>query len=211
MLPIRLNETEREDFDGPIVELWRDDAFIGMVFWDGEAPILQVYPDGDDVHDLDVRELQLILDTAIRIVDPDAFDREMDELRSAAAAGDPETWGDEHPATVELLAEFDTRAVHRDVDGEGFFSKDVAMSFIARCEELDLAVVEMDGLSLADGEVSSIDGLDLEVPDQPLMTWSGFRSYCNATAQSVLGSWPNDPTLVVAFVLRQPDGEDIVA
>jgi hypothetical protein len=211
MLPIRLIETEREDFEGPIVELWRDDVFIGMVFWDGEAAILQVYPDGDDVHDLDVRELQPILDTATRIVDPEAFDREMDELREAASAGDPETWGDEHPATAALLAEFDSRAVHRSVDGEGFFTKDTAMSFIARCEELDLAVVEMDGLTLADGEVDSIEGLDLELPDQPTMTWSGFRSYCNATAQSVLGSWPGDPALVVAFVLRQPDGEDIVA
>ena len=55
MLPIRIIETEREDFDGPVVELWRDDDFIGFVFWDGESTILQVYPDGDgDVHDIDV-------------------------------------------------------------------------------------------------------------------------------------------------------------
>ena len=49
MIPLRIVETEREDFDGPIVELWRDDEFIGMVFWDGETSVVQVYPskDGD--------------------------------------------------------------------------------------------------------------------------------------------------------------------
>ena len=86
MLPIRIVETEREDFDGPIVELWRDNDFIGFVFWDGESTILQIYPDGQgDVHDIDVGELQMLLDTATRIVDPDAFAEEMDELRTAAA------------------------------------------------------------------------------------------------------------------------------
>lgn len=208
MLPIRLIETEREDFDGPIVELWRQDVFVGLVFWDGESTILQVYPDGDgDVHDLDVRELQMLLDTATRIVDPDAFDEEMDQLR--AAAGTAQTWGDEHPATVELLGEFDTRSVFRSDDGEGFFDRSTAVAFIAKCEELDLAVVEMDGLTLDESGVSSVEGLALEVTDQPMMTWSQFRSFANATAQSTLESWPTD--VVLAFVFRQPDAEDIVA
>ena len=210
MLPIRLIESEREDFDGPIVELWRQDVFVGLVFWDGESTILQVYPDGDgDVHDLDVRELQMLLDTATRIVDPDAFDEEMDQLRAAASTA--QTWGDEHPATVELLAGFDTRSVFRSDDGEGFFDRSTAVAFIAKCEELDLAVVEMDGLTLDDASVTSIEGLALEVPDQPMMTWSQFRSFANVTAQTTLDSWPADDDLVVAFVFRQPDAEDIVA
>ncbi|MFO7699004.1 MAG: hypothetical protein R6W79_00160 [Acidimicrobiia bacterium] len=210
MLPIRIIETEREDFDGPIVELWRDDDFVGLVFWDGEATILQVYPDGDgDVHDLDVRELQMLLDTAMRIVDPDAFDAEMDQLRTAAVAA--QSWGDEHPATVELLADFDARAVFRTDEGEGFFDRATALAFIDKCEELDLAVVEMDGLDLVDDAVTSRDGLDLVVPDQPMMTWSEARAFANRTAHRTLDGWPDDDDLVVAFVFRQPDGEDIVA
>ena len=210
MLPIRLIETEREDFDGPVVELWREDDFVGFVFWDGEATILQVYPDGEgDVHDLDVRELQMLLDTATRIVDPDAFEQEMDELRSAAVAA--QEWGDEHPATVELLAAFDGRAVHRTEDGEGFFERSVATEFIDRCEELDLAVAEMDGLVLDGTTVTSIDGASLEVPDQPMMTWSEFRSFANRTAHQTLSGWSSPPGFVVAFVFRQPDGQDIVA
>lgn len=210
MLPIRLIETERDDFDGPIVELWREDDFVGLVFWDGESTILQVYPDGEgDVHDLDVRELQMLLDTATRIVDPDAFDQEMVELRSAAVAA--QEWGDEHPATVELLAAFDDRAVHRTEDGEGFFARSVASEFIDRCEELDLAVTEMDGLRHDGASVEGIEGRSLAVPDQPMMTWSEFRSFANRTAHRTLAEWPHEPDLVIAFVFRQPDGEDIVA
>ena len=211
MLPIRLIETERDDFDGPVVELWRQDDFIGFVFWDGEATILQVYPDGEgDVHDLEVGELQMLLDTATRIVDPEAFDEEMDELRQAAGAS-PDTWTDEHPATLELLATFDEQAVHRTEDGEGFFPADVAARFIGSCEELDLAVTEMEGFDL-EGDTLVADGqLVVEIASQPMMTWSQFRAFANTSAQHALSLWPARESLVVAFVFRQPDGEDIVA
>lgn len=209
MLPIRIIETEREDFDGPIVELWRDDDFIGFVFWDGESTILQVYPDGDgDVHDIDVAELQMLLDTATRIVDPDAFAEEMDDLRTAAAS---QSWGDEHPATAELLAAYDAKALHRTEDGEGFFAAELAAAFVAKCEELDLAVTEMEGFDLVDGELSADSSLMVAVQDQPMMTWSQFRAFANTTAQQALATWPLRETLVVAFVFRQPDGQDIVA
>lgn len=209
MLPIRLIETEREDFEGPVVELWRDDDFVGFVFWDGDATILQIYPDGDgDVQDLDVSELQMLLDTATRIVDPDAFESEMDDLRKAAAV---QSWGDEHPATVELLAQFDELAIHRNDDGEGFFARDVATRFITTCDELDLAVTEMEGFELTAGDVAPDSALVVEVVDQPMMTWSQFRSFANVTAQNALAAWPDRDGLVVAFVFRQPDGEDIVA
>ena len=211
VLPIRIIETEREDFDGPIVELWRDDDFIGLVFWDGEATILQVYPDGGgDVHDLDVRELQMLLDTALRIVDPDAFDAEMDELRGAVSSQDQE-WGEEHPATAELLAEFDELAEHRSEDGEAFFSRDTAAQFIRRCEELDLAIMEMEGLDRRDDQLTADQELVLETAEQPMMTWSQFRAFANLTAQQTLTLWPYRDSLVVAFVFRQPDGVDIVA
>lgn len=209
MLPIRIIETEREDFDGPIVELWREDDFIGFVFWDGESTILQVYPDGGgDVHDIDVGELQMLLDTATRIVDPDAFEEEMDELRTAAAG---QTWGDEHPATADLLSTYDAQALHRTEDGEGFFDASLAAGFIAKCEELDLAVTELEGFDLTDGELSADASLMLAVQDQPMMTWSQFRSFANISAQQVLAAWPSRESLVVAFVFRQPDGQDIVA
>lgn len=210
MRPIRLIETERDDFEGPICEFWSGDNFIGMAFWDGESTMLQIYPDSNgDVHDLDVAELQMLLDTAVRMVDPDAFDDEMDELRDAVGAA--QLMQGEHPATVALLSEFDSQAVHRTEDGEGFFPRSVAIRFIDKCEELDLAVTEMDGFELVREELAALDGLVLEVPEQPMMTWSEFRSFANATVTNTLSTWPSRDTLVVAFVLKQPDGEEIVA
>ncbi|MGI9584961.1 MAG: hypothetical protein ACR2N7_05165 [Acidimicrobiia bacterium] len=209
MLPLQLVETDRDDFEGPVVELWRGGTFIGMVFWDGEAPILQVYPDGDDVHDLDVAELQSILDTALRIVDQEGFDEEMEQLREAAAAQTP--GGDDHPATIELLGEFDSQAVFRTDDGEGFFRRSIAEAFIAKCEELDLAVVEMEGFDLNGEELKALGDLVLETPTQPMMTSSQFRTFANVTAQDTLRLWPSRENLVIAFVFVQPDGESIVA
>jgi hypothetical protein len=209
MIPITMVETDRDDFEGTVVELWRADSFVGMVFFDGAAPIVQIYPDGDDdVHDLDVRELQVLLDTAVRIVDPAALDEDLADLREAARTAG---WEGEHPATAELLSEFDDRAVHRTEDGEGFFERAVADAFIARCEELDLAVVEMEGFDLVDGELGPDTGLELAVTPQSMMTWSEFRTFANATAASKLAEWPMHDSLVVAFVFQQPDAEIIVA
>jgi hypothetical protein len=209
MIPIRLAETERDDFDGPIVELWRQDEFIGMVFWDGETPIVQIYSDASgDVHDLDLNELQRLLDTALAMVDPGGED-EFTELQGAVEASGDET--SEHPATADLLAVFDPQAVFRTDDGEGFFPKAIAESFITRCEELDLAVVEMEGFDLEGTTLVPRPQLDLQVRPQEVMTWSQFRTFANVSAHDTLRTWPNRDTLVVAFVFQQPDTEIIVA
>lgn len=212
MIPIRLAETEREDFDGPIVELWRQDEFIGMVFWDGEAPIVQIYTDAaGDVHDLDVNELQRLLDTALAMVDPGGDeDAEFSELRAAVAeAGADE--GPEHPSTADLLAVFDAQAVFRTDDGEGFFPRPIAEAFITKCEELDLAVVEMEGFDFDGTTLVQRPQLDLHVRPLEKMTWSAFRTYANVSAHDTLRGWPKRESLVIAFVFQQPDTEIIVA
>jgi hypothetical protein len=210
MIPIRLAETERDDFDGPIVEFWREDEFIGMVFWDGDSPIVQIYPDADgEVQDLDVYELQQLLDTAIRMVDPGG-DEDFVELRAAVADAAIDD-ADVHPATADLLEEFDPRAVFRTDDGEGFFPKKVAEAFITKCEELDLAAVEMEGFDLEGTTLVPRPKLDLRVTPQSVMSWPEFRTFANITCHDTLRVWPNRDSLVVAFVFQQPDTETIVA
>lgn len=211
MLPIQMVETERDDFDGTIVEMWRGDVFVGMVFWDGDSPIVQFYADGDgEVQDIDVREIQQLLDTALQIVDPNAFDDDFSALRDAVAEVAEEESG-VHPATAALLGEFDVRAVYRTDDGEGFFRRGDAEDFIEKCEELDLGVVEMEGFDLEGETLVSRPNLDLVVTPQEVMTWSEFRTYANATAADTLRLWPSREALVVAFVIQQPDTETIVA
>ncbi len=218
MLPLRIVETEREDFDEPVVEIWMENEFVGMVFWDGSATVVQIYPAGDDdVHDLDVRDLFRVLEMAEKIVDPLAFD-EVEGLiqlgggRAQTKREEPEDdWSDEDPATVELLSEFDPLAAFRSEDGEGFFPRDVAERFVRRCDELRLAVVEMEGFDLVDGELKARPGLELVVRPQPVMSAGEFYLHANATALDHLDGWPRRETLVVAFVVQQQDGETIVA
>lgn len=212
MIPLRIVETEREDFDGPIVELWRDDEFIGMVFWDGETSVVQVYPSKDgDVHDLEIRDLQRALDTAERMVDADAYEKgEFTELR-AAAVQQADEWQDEDPATVELVGEFDSQAAHRSEDGEGYFPRDAAEGFIRKCEELGLAVVEMEGFDWDERQLSARPGLVLVVRPEEMMTWPQFKTYANARVAETLAEWPGRDSLTVAFVVQQPDGETFVA
>jgi hypothetical protein len=221
MLPLRIVETEREDFDEPVVEIWMEDEFVGMVFWDGSATVVQIYPSGeDDVHDLDVRDLFRVLEMAEKIVDPLAFD-EVDgliQLGGARAQAKREEqdeseddWSDEDPATVDLLSEFDPLAAFRSEDGEGFFPRDVAERFVRRCDELRLAVVEMEGFDLVAGELKARPGLELVVRPQPVMSATEFYLHANATALDHLDGWPRRGSLVVAFVVQQQDGETIVA
>jgi len=212
VIPLRIVETEREDFDGPIVELWRDDDFVGMVFWDGEAAVVQIYSDEDgDVHDLEIRELLQTLDTAERMVDPYAYEEgELAGLR-AKVGSESDEWADEDPATVELVGEFDSQATHRSEDGEGYFVREVAEAFVNKCEALGLAVVEVEGFDWDGSQLMARPGLVLVVRPEEMMTWPQFRRHANAQVLDVLAGWPQRSSLVLAFVVQQPDGETFVA
>jgi hypothetical protein len=213
---MRIVESEREGFDEPVVELWRDDEFVGMVFWDGDVAVAQIYPDADgDVFDLDLSELVQVFELAERIVTPEEY---LDELTvgvleedASAADEDEEDWSGEHPATLELVGEFDPRAAHRASDGEGFFPREVALEFIRRCDELDLAVAEMEGFDLERTILKPRPNLNLTVRVPGVSDWSTFRAAANAMALDTLTGWPTRSSLVVAFVVQQPDGESFVA
>ena len=125
MLPLRIVETDRPDFEEPVVELWREDDFVGMIFWDGEEALVQIYPDHDgDVYDIEINDLLRVLDVAIRIVTPEeAIDDDGSYLPQYSA--EPEgSWDNEHPATAALTGEFDAQVVFRTEDGEGFGNLD---------------------------------------------------------------------------------------
>jgi hypothetical protein len=208
VIPLRIVETEREGFEQTVVELWRDDEFVGMVFWDGGATIVQIYPADDDVYDLELDDLIRVLDTAQQIVDPFAFP-EAEGFISLRPTGDE--WEDEDPATAALVGEFDPEAVSRSEDGEGFFPHAVAVDMIERCEELGLAVVEMEGFDLVAGELEARPGLTLTIePPAAPMAFSDFRTMANELAATNLRNWPQRDSMVVAFVIQQPDGERIV-
>lgn len=213
MMPLRFVETDRDTFDEPVIELWRDNEFVGMVFWDGEAAVVQIYQDeSGDVYDLGLVELVRVLDLAEQIVTPEEYRTSPGlQLDSSDAVDNEGDWAEEHPATLALVGEFDPRASHRSEDGEGFFPRDVAADFVDRCDELDLAVVEMEGFDLEGGELRPRPNLVLNVTLPGVFDWSVFRPTGNALARDTLVGWPRRDNLVVAFVVQQPDGETFVA
>jgi hypothetical protein len=219
VIPLRLVETEREGFEEPVVELWRDDEFVGFVFWD-EGSIVQIFHDrDDDVFDLDLHDLLRVLDLADRMVAPGFGDFAVlqDAIRSGEAAyeasdgeAEDEDWEDEDPAVVALAEEFDEQAAHRNDDSEGYFDTATARRLIDACDRLDLAIVEMDGFDLEGAALIPRPNLTLEVADGGGAEWSDYRRLSNDAARGTLVGWPGRPSLVVAFVIKRHDGERIV-
>ena len=214
MLPLRIVETDRPDFDEPVVELWRDNDFVGMVFWDGEETIVQIYPDDDgDVHDLEVGDLIRALDTAIRIVTPEDRLEEEDEeyLRDYNAAVPEGEWNEESPDTNAVTGEFEDRVVYRADDGEGFYDHATAIELVDRCEELGLAVVEMDGFDLQGSQLTHRPELGVFVDAPAGIDWSTRAAAANAQTRAALDAWPDIASLVATFVVQQRDGESFIA
>ena len=209
MIPMRLVETDREGFDEPVVELWRDDEFVGMVFWDGDTAVVQIYADDDgDVKDLDVRELTRVLDIAESIVSPYAVDDQVDQV----GEGDGDGWADEDPSTVTLVEEFDGRARHRTEEGEGYFVWEDADALVRRCDQLDLAVLELEGFDLVAGRLEPLPEQKLFTAVDGAVPWDGFRAAANARATDALLDWDDrSGTRVFAFVIGLAGGDSFVA
>lgn len=214
MLPLRIVETERPDFDEPVVELWREEDFVGMVFWDGEEAIVQIYPDGaGDVHDIAVEDLFRVVELAVQIVMPEeeleaAGDAFLAAVNDAAPEG---TWDEEDPFTRTLTDEFDDRVVFRAEDGEGFFDKQTALELVERCEQLGLAVVTMDGFDLEGAVLIPRPELGLAITAPGGLDWGVRAAAANAQVRAALEAWPSRSSLVAAFVIQQGDGETFIA
>ena len=211
MLPVRIIEKDHDDFDEPIVELWRENDFVGYVFWDEDVAVVQFYQDRDgDPFDLDLNEVQRVLDIAGQIVTPELFgeDPELATLsqRIADATGTAGEWEDEDHRIVELSKEFDALAAHRDLDGEGFFSRSVAEALIARCEGLGVAIIEMEGQDFDGITLTPRPNLHLVIDAQLGSSFDDVRPQANAAVAARLAVWPSRSTLVVSFVVQLPDG-----
>lgn len=215
MLPLRIVETERPEFDEPVVELWREEEFVGMVFWDGEESIVQIYPDNSgDVYDIEMSDLMRVLDLAIRIVTPPDEEDGADGGAYLEAFNEsmPEgEWDEEAPATRALTAEFDGRVVFRAEDGEGFYNKATALEIVERCEQLGLAAIELDGFDLEGAVLIPRAELGLVIGAPGDLGWSVRAAAANAQMTAALEAWPSRPSLVAALVIQQSDGEAFVA
>lgn len=200
---LHAREIEDGDGDGPIVELVEEDRVVGLVYLDDGVSYAEFYTAEDgEVWAFDVADLQRVLDTARAMVDPEA---------PFMLEGSPTDGGDD---PVDALAmRFDQAAAHRGEEDEGFYPPAVVASIIEACNEFDLAVVSLEGMTLDDEGVSVLSGHSADVGDAHAgEAWPVFRAGCNVHAEAILQRWAvgRDSQFVVAVEVADRDGERFV-
>lgn len=200
MSDLRAREASSAEWDQPVVELVEDGHVVAMVYVDDDVLYAEFAPDDEgDAWAFEVADLQRALDTAAAMLLPDA----------AAVLGTRESAGDdaEHPVDV-LASEFDSQAVHRGEEDEGFYPVQVAARLVQRAEVLGLAVVSLEGCRMIGGEPESLPGMSVDIgkahDGEP---WPLFLAGCNVQAMSQLERWAREPKLALSIEVGDDDGE----
>ncbi len=202
-----LHARERQDpeWGRPVADLIEDDEVVGLAYEDEGDLFVEFYPDTDGESRLyDVADLQRVLDTVVSMLggapEPGA------EMANEPGTGRPE----EHPVDT-LAAQFDRRAARRGPEDEGFYPYDVATGIIARCNDLGLAVVSMEGFTLHPDRIDPVGGCSADLGKafrgEP---WPTFLAGCNLQAVTLLERWPRRPSFAIAFEVQDAEGEVFV-
>jgi hypothetical protein len=203
MSDLHAREATSDEWDGPVVELVEDDQVVGIVYLDGEALFAEFAPDSDgDAWAFEVSDLQTALDTASAMLLPQGTSVLLEEgIRPDDG---------KHPVD-RLASEFDDLSAHRGHEDEGFYPIDVASRIMGRCENLDLAIVSVEGFRRNEESVNSVPGMSVDTGDahggEP---WPVFRSGCNIQAMALLERWAREPGLLLALEVGDADGERYV-
>ena len=196
MTDLHARETTPPDWDGIVVELVEEERVVGIVYLEDGVPLAEYYPDEDgEPWVFDVADLHRVLDVAAQMLG-------VDEEAPAAPGGDP----------VDVLAaEFDSVAIHRGAEDEGFYPVPGALAIVVRADALDLAVIKVEGFSLESGEPHPVAGLSTDVgAAQRGEAWPTFRAGCNAQARAVLERWAARGGVAVALEVEDAAGESFV-
>jgi hypothetical protein len=203
MTDLHAREVEGHDQDGPLVELVEEDRVVGIVYFDEGATYAEFASDEEgSPWAFDVGDLQRVLDTARAIVDPDA---------TFMLEGPSPLAGGEHPVDL-LAARFDAAATYRGEEDEGFYPLAAVAAIIEACNELDLAVVSLEGMNREDEGIVPLSGHTADLGDAHAgEAWPVFRAGCNVHAEAVLQRWGSrDDRLVIAVEVADRDGETYV-
>ena len=203
-----LHARERQDpeWGRPVADLIEDDEVVGLAYEDEGELFVEFYPDADGEPRLyDVADLQRVLDTVVSMLGTGG-DEPDTAPAGRAGTGPPE----EHPVDA-LAAQFDRRAARRGPEDEGFYPYDAATGIIARCADLGLAVVSMEGFTLHPDRADPVGGCSADLGDafrgEP---WPTFLAACNLQAATLLERWPRRPSFAVAFEVQDAEGEIFV-
>lgn len=195
MSDLHAREASNAEWDQPVVELVEDNTVVGIVYVDDEVLYAEFSTDRDgEAWAFDVSDLHTALDTAARMLLPDA-------------APAPAPTGDQHPVEV-LASEFDESAVHRGEEDEGLYPPRVAARIVQVSEVVGLAVVSMEGCRIQGGEVVTVPGLSVDIGDahdgEP---WPMFLAACNVQAMALLERWSRESDVVISIEVGDDEGE----
>jgi len=198
MTDLRARERNDPEQDDPAVDLIEEGRVVGIVYPDEGATFAEFYSDDEgQPWAFDTGDLQRALDTAVAILG--AGDEDPDP---GASGIDP----------VEALAmEFDPLAAHRGPEDEGFYPPATVSRLLARCADLGLAIVYLEGVDLTREEVTPVAGhrVDLEEANQG-QPWSLFQAECNTQARALLEKWPRRPGFAISVEVQDRSGERFV-
>ena len=174
------------------------DRAVGLAYVDDGILCTEFYPDDEgDPWVFHADELQRTLDTAAAML----IDDEGDEAEPPAG-----------PDPVDVLAlEFDPLAVRRGPEDEGFYPLGVAARIIARCGDLGLAAVLVEGLTLHADRVEPVPGCTADLGDAHAgEPWALFQAGCNTQARAVIERWPQRADFAVALEVQDRSGDQYV-
>jgi hypothetical protein len=203
MSDLHVRERQDPEWGRPVADLIEDDEVVGLAYEDGGELFVEFYPDAEGEPRLyDVGDLQRVLDTVASMLGAEGTEPAPPEPPAASVG--------EHPVDA-LAAQFDRRAARRGPEDEGFYPYDAAIAIVARCRDLGLAVVSMDGFTLHPDRTDPLGGCSADLGDafrgEP---WPAFLANCNLQAATLLERWPRRPSFAVAFEIQDGEGEVFV-
>lgn len=200
MSDLTARDGQSEDGE-PLVDLIEEGRTVGYVYLEDGSLFAEFLSDADgSPWAFDVDDLQRSLDVARAILDPD-------EPLDGGGVARPDG---EHPVDI-LAAEFDTLAIKRGEEDEGFYPVAVAATIFERCAVLDLAVVSLEGFIAHPEWIEPAAGHSVDLGDahdgEP---WPAFKAGCHVQGLAVLERWARRTDLAVALEVGDREGDRFV-
>jgi hypothetical protein len=199
MSDLTARESSRPGWDGVVVDLVEDGGMVGYAYEDDGVVYVEVLPDEDgDPWAFEVADLQRALDIAVAMLAPDMADL------PAPAPGAPD------PLDV-IASEFDSTALRRGPDDEGFYPVEAVVAITRRAADLGIAVASLEGFTMHEEGESGVPGCEADLAEahrgEP---WPTLVAGCAVQAEAVLEKWPRRRDFAVALEVMDNSGERFV-
>jgi hypothetical protein len=197
-----LHAKERHDpeWGGPVADLIEEDRVVGIAYQEEGGLFAEFFPDEDDnPWVFEAADLQRALDTAAAMLGPE-------DATPAATLGIE----GQHPVDV-LAMQFDSLAIRRGPEDEGFYPLQVAAGILTACAQLGLAVVYLEGVIVHSDGVEPLAGHKAELGKTNAgAPFALFQAECNTQAAALMEHWPRRKDFGVSIEVQDAAGEQFV-